>query len=234
MTSGQFVDRIKWDYLITEFIDGRPIRELRDSLSRNDLINIATDLGEIIRVLHETDLKGLEKLTRNETGTQLAQRRKVEVVSEIKAKGLLPANVLIDLKSFLETATIDLKDHEAVLVHGDLTEDHLFLGERDGRWTITGLLNFGDAHLCPREYEWPALWLDLLKHDIEALRAFFDSYDPTTIRDGDFTRRAFVWTLLHDFGTEMVEDVLKRHDASQLRSVDDLRELLWPSSMLEA
>ncbi len=232
VTSGRFVDRVEWDYLITEFVDGKPIRELRSSLGRKGLIDIAARLGEIIQELHDTDLTSLDRFElHNETGWQLAQRRKIEVVTEIRQKRLLPDDVLDSLESFLEAASIELGEQRAVLVHGDLTEDHLLLKRRDGRWAITGLLDFGDAHACPREYEWPALWLDLFRQETEALRAFFDSYDQTVLEDEDFTRRAFVWTLFHDFGTEMVEDALMRHDGPPVRSVHDLREVLWPSTI---
>lgn len=34
-----------------------------------------------------------------------------------------------------------------VLLHGDLTADHLLLVEREGRWTIGGVIDFGDAQI---------------------------------------------------------------------------------------
>ena len=232
VTSGRFVDRVEWDYLITEFVEGKPIRELRNSLGRKDIIDIAARLGEIVQALHDTDLTSLESLERHrETGMQLAQRRKTEVVTEIRQKGLLPDDVLDNLESFLEAASKEFGDRRAVVVHGDLTEDHLLLKRQDGRWAITGLLDFGDAHACPREYEWPALWLDLFRQDTEALRAFFDSYDRTVLEDEDFARRAFIWTLFHDFGTGMVEDALMRHKDPPVRSVHDLCEVLWPNNI---
>ena len=232
VSSGRFADRIEWDYLITEFLEGTPIRELRNSLGQKDLNDIATRLGEIVQALHDTDLTDLESVKRHdETGSQLAQHRKVEVVAEIRKKALLPDDVLDNLESFLETASIEFRDHPAVPVHGDLTEHHLLLKRHGDRWGITGLLDFGDAHACPREYEWPALWLNLLRRDTEALRAFFDSYNRTVLEDEDFTRRAFVWTLFHDFGTEMIEDALTRRDGPSVRSVQDLREVLWPNNI---
>ena len=232
VSSGRFADRIKWEYLITEFVEGKPIRELRDVLSQRDLIDIAASLGEIVKALHATDLTGLKNLREHhETGSQMAHRRKIEVVAQLREKCLLPDDVLDDLESFLEAASLELGDQQTVLVHGDLTEDHLLLKQHDGRWAITGLLDFGDAHACPREYEWPALWLDLFRRDPDALGAFFDSYDRTVLEDVDFPRRAFVWTIFHDFGTEMVEDALMRH-GGKVRSVRELREVLWPNSIL--
>ncbi len=233
VSSGQFVDRIEWDYLITEFAEGTPIRELRDCISQYDLIEIARHLGEIVRALHETDVSRLENLKQHETGLQLAHRRKSEIVKEMRDKKLLADNVVDEMESFVE-ASVGLGRDPFVLVHGDLTEDHLLLKRQAGKWAITALLDFGDARLCPREYDWPALWLDLLRRNTSTLRAFFEAYDRAVLEDEDFIRRAFVWTLFHDFGTGIVEDQLKRHDAEQVRSVDDLRELMWPSDIFAA
>ena len=231
VASGQFTDRVEWDYLITEFFEGRPVRELRNDLTHSDLIDVAGRLGRIVRALHDTDIATLEHLNNHETGPRLAARRKAEVVKELRDKRLLPNSVIDELASFLESTATEHGAHEAVLVHGDLTEDHLLLEQRSGQWAITGLIDLGDAHACPPEYEWQALWLSLLGRDVEALRAFFDSYDPTVFDDPDFTRRAFVWSLLHDFGTGIVEEAINRPDAHQVRSLDDLRRLLWPDDI---
>lgn len=233
VASGRFVDRIDWGYLITEFLEGEPVRELRGALSRDDLIAIAADLGRMVRVLHGTDLVSLPALAQlHETGPKLARRRKVEVVKELGERKLLSDRVLDDLAAFLEEAARKAVDDHAVLVHGDLTEDHVLLSKRDGGWEITGLLDLGDAHACPKEYEWPALWLGALGRDAAALRAFFESYDPTALEREDFLQRAFAWTLLHDFGAGMVEDVLKGYVGPPIDSVDRLREVMWPDSIL--
>ena len=168
----------------------------------------------------------------HETGPKLARRRKVEVVKELGERKLLSDRVLDDLAAFLEEAARKAVDDHAVLVHGDLTEDHVLLSKRDGGWEITGLLDLGDAHACPKEYEWPALWLGALGRDAAALRAFFESYDPTALEREDFLQRAFAWTLLHDFGAGMVEDVLKGYVGPPIDSVDRLREVMWPDSIL--
>ena len=54
VSSGTFEHRIGWDYLITEFVDGAPLREFRDSIGPSDLVRISSNLGEIVRALHDT------------------------------------------------------------------------------------------------------------------------------------------------------------------------------------
>ena len=234
VSSGRFEDRVEWDYLITEFIQGEPIRDLRNAIPPEHLIQVASRLGKIVRALHDTDVTALECVrTHHETGLELAHRRKGEIVRNIREKGLLPDRVIGELAAFLDASSPKRGGAEDVLVHGDLTEDHLYLKEEAGRWVITGLLDFGDAHLCPREYEWPALWLDLFQRDIPVFKAFLASYDSKVLEDSGFIERAFVWTLLHDFGTGIVEDQLNRHVGHRIRSLDDLRELLWPSGILD-
>ena len=233
VSSGRFADRIEWDYMITEFVEGEPLREVRKALTGDDLISVSTDLGNMVRALHRMDLADLHAVVDlHETGPKLAQRRKLEVVKELANKELLPGQVLDELTPFLEAAAAQVADDDAVLVHGDLTEDHVLLQKRDGGWEITGLLDLGDAHACPKEYEWPALWLGTLGRDPAALRAFFHTYSPAALEEAGFLERAFAWTLLHDFGTGMVEDVLKGYDGPRIDSVDQLRGLMWPDSIL--
>ena len=199
-----------------------PIRELRDAIGPEDLVGIAHDLGRIVRTLHGTEIGGDIPILQHETGLQPTNRRKTEIVNELRDKRLLPAEVLDELNSFLESAASDVEKQRSVLVHGDLTEDHLLLTEQGGRYAISAVIDFGDAHDCPSEYEWPDLWLDLLARNAGASRAFFGSYDPSVLEDEDFTSRAFLWTLFHDFGTEMVEDTLKRQEGLEVRSLADL------------
>ena len=232
VASGTFEDRIGWDYLITEFVEGTPIRDLRDAIGPEELAGIATDLGRIVRALHGTEVGSENPILRHETGIQLANRRKTEVVTELRAKRLLSATVLDELASFAKAAASQVDSQRPVLVQGDLTEDHLLLAETGGRYAICGLIDFGDAHWCPPEYEWPALYFDLLARDAQALRAFFLSYDPRVLEDQDFTVRAFIWTLFHDFGTQMVENALKHQKGHEIGSLAELRELLWPNRTL--
>ena len=232
---GTFEDRTGWDYLITEFVDGTPLRELRDSIGPTNLVRISSELGEIVRAFHDTDLEGLGMVEeRGESTSELVLRKQTELVKDIRDRSLLPDDVIDELTSFLVSTAAEAKKQRPLLVHGDLTEDHLLLRDRGGCPEIAVLIDFGDAHLHPPEYEWPPLWLDLLQRDRGALRAFFDTYDPALLEDDDFTKRAFVWTLFHDFGTGMVEDAVKRNGGARVGSVDDLRQLLWPRELFTA
>ncbi len=120
-------------------------------------------------------------------------------------------------------------DHDShlSLVHGDLTEDHWLLLNKMGRWSISALIDFADAIICPATYEWPALWVGALGRDHDSLHAFMNSYDPNINIDGDFYRHAMAYTFLHEFGVDILEYILPRSSTNDIASIDSLIQLFW-------
>ena len=117
-----------------------------------------------------------------------------------------------------------------VVVHGDLNAEHLMLEQRNGRWTISALIDFGDARIGVPDYEWMPLWLGLCNRDATVMRAIVQAYDPALLDDGRLGRRIAAWTLLHDFGTDAIAELFDNSSATRpARSLAALRHLAWPS-----
>lgn len=89
------------------------------------------------------------------------------------------------------------------------------------------MIDFADARVAPREYEWPALWFSALDCDLSSLGAFMAAYDPTERLNADFRRLAMAYTLLHEFGPEIIAEVLSARQAAALDSMRDLQSALW-------
>ena len=71
------------------------------------------------------------------------------------------------------------------------------------------------------------LWLGLFDRDVEAMRAFLGGYDRSLLTDDELPQRIMAWTLLHDFGTKAVIDLLeKTHTPTPVKTVDELRKVL--------
>ena len=117
-----------------------------------------------------------------------------------------------------------------VVVHGDLNAEHLMLEQRNGRWTISALIDFGDARIGVPDYEWMPLWLGLCNRDATVMRAIVQAYDPALLDDGRLGRRIAAWTLLHDFGTDAIAELFDNTGATRpAPSLPALRQLAWPS-----
>ena len=117
-----------------------------------------------------------------------------------------------------------------VIVHGDLNAEHLLLDERGGRWTMSGLIDFGDARIGVPDYEWMPLWLGLCNRDPGMMRAILQAYDPALLQDARIGRRIAAWTLLHDFGTDAISELFENTGTIRpARSLQVLRSLVWPA-----
>ena len=94
---------------------------------------------------------------------------------------------------------------------------------------MASIIDFGDAKVGLRDYEWMPLWFGLFDKDIGAMHEFLKAYDPVLMTDDELPRRMVAWTLLHDFGTNAVTEQIEKTNApTPVGSIDVLQELLWP------
>jgi len=110
--------------------------------------------------------------------------------------------------------TLFQRDDRPCYLHGDLNEDHLLIVPEEASqdpatpaWKPLKVIDFGDALIGDRHYDFVAIHISLFRCNKELLRAFLDAYTET---DGDKTspilwpqkpdRFAYVcmnYTLLH-------------------------------------
>ena len=94
-------------------------------------------------------------------------------------------------------------------------------------------VDFGDARVGAKEYEWPPLWIDSLHRDIEAMRIFLSAYAPSMVIDQEFLQWCLTWTLLHDFGSDIIATALgQANSPPAFSSLEEFQEFLWPSSLI--
>ncbi|MBN1580505.1 MAG: aminoglycoside phosphotransferase family protein [Anaerolineae bacterium] len=231
VAQGILEDAIRWPYIVMDFKPGQPIREVRDRIAPDNLIEIAATLGDMIRKIHDiplTQLDGLGDLI--EDWETFARDRKARCVEDLCANNLLPPSVIDAIPAFL-AAHAETTSQPLRLVNGDLTEDHILLEQRHGSWCISGLIDFGDAMIAPREYEWIALWFSALDCQGDEFRACMQSYGTDIALDGPFFDAAMAFTLLHEFAAGIIDWTLKRWEYPPVQSFRALQDLLWRSRL---
>ncbi|MGC9393426.1 MAG: phosphotransferase family protein [Anaerolineae bacterium] len=228
IAQGVLEDQIPWPYIIIDFKPGVPIREVRDRIPPRNLLRIAAELGEIVRELHRVPVASLRSLAHTQASwQQFVRQRQVEVADAALWDGILPEPVVAQIPEFLVSALAGTEAGPLALLNGDLTEDHVLLKQRDGKWHISGLIDFGDALVGLRDYEWIALWFGALDRDYEELAAFLAAYDPHLKLDDAFFTRAMAFTFLHEFGPDILALTLKAMGQPQIESIQELQALLW-------
>jgi hygromycin-B 7''-O-kinase len=191
-------------------------------------LRIAAHLGEMVQHLHRAPIAQLTSLDHTQAGwREFVQRRAAESAEAAQWEGILPAPVVAEIPGFLASVLDGGENAPLVLMNGDLTEDHILLRQDNGKWRISGLIDFGDALVGQREYEWIALWFSGLDRDYECLMAFMDSYDPHIKLDDNFFTRAMAFTFLHEFATDIMALTVKALGHPQITSLQELQALLW-------
>ena len=227
--AGLFHDRRDWSYLAMEFCTGRPLDQLQPELARAALLEVAAQAGRMVGRLHAIDPRPLAAIDKGESWDALIQRRRREVLPALVDRRLIAPRVARELEAVLDEALAAARSVPRVVVHGDLNAEHLLLEEREGRWIVSALIDFGDARIGVRDYEWMPLWLGLCNRDSAVLRAFLQAYDPTLLADDRLGRRIAAWTLLHDYGTDALAELFENTGTARpAPSLETLQALVWP------
>lgn len=201
-----------WCYLVTSRMSG--VAWEYAELSFDQKLSIATDLGRQIRRVHALRPSGIAT-------------HEYSAAPDVKAaaeRSSLPTHLVTQIDDYLA----GLGPFDRVFVHGDLMFRHVFVD--NGR--LTGIIDWGDAMVTDRHYEFAKMHLDLFNCNKVLLRAFLAASDWPMARD--FSTKAMGFALYrqaHGLAQHhtmdvfyMLPDLLPLH---QIRTLDELASELF-------
>lgn len=231
---GVWRDRIDWPYIVMEYVPGQPIGQVRAEIAPDNRVEIAAQLGGIVRELHDVPLDWVRALdTTREGWERFVLARKARIARELAEQTTLSPPVIGACVALLDSWWERGLGGPLALLNGDVTADHVLVARRDGKWHISGLIDFADALVGPVEYEWVALWFDALNCEPDSMRAFTARYAPQRPLDTRFIERMMAFTLLHEFGAGIIRTTLERLNHPPIRSHQELARLLWGNLLQE-
>jgi hygromycin-B 7''-O-kinase len=150
-----------WRYLVSTHVPGVQMQELLPSLGEADFEPIAAELGQFMRAFHSVAVPGFERPFgpwARYLDNQLTRARPLHLF-----RGVDPARVE-QIMALLAKREPELRAlGPPVLIHADLTAEHIMLVEQAGRWRLSGVLDLADAMLAPAG-------LDLVSPFVELFR----------------------------------------------------------------
>ena len=114
-----------------------------------------------------------------------------------------------------------------MLLNGDVTEDHALLCCDDGRWRISGYIDFDDALAGHAEYEFTTVHLAVFGCDAELTRAFLQAYGWDGWQQERFRRRMMAYCLLHPW-FDFSAWIDRLGGPERVASLEQLEAALWP------
>lgn len=157
-----------WPYMIITRIPGTAWQYA--GLNPMQKAVVAADLGRQLQRIHSLHAPGIA--THEDWLT-------VDV-TRAAAQSSLPPHLTAQVKDYLSR----LGPSDPVLVHGDIMFRHVFVN--NGR--LSGIIDWGDAILTDRHYEFAKMHLDLFNGDKTVLRAFLNASNWPV--DKDFAQKA--------------------------------------------
>lgn len=206
--SGQLFDDEagwSWPYLVTGRLGGIAIRDA--ALAGDAASEIATQLGGLVARLHAVPAPEAVR-----DPHFLAELRAC-APARLERSGL-PDHLVQQVPEFLADAS-----DEAVLVHADITADHVFVD--GGR--LVGVIDWGDAMVADPWYELVAIRFDSLRGERGLFTDFLDGYGWR--RGPDFSRRAMQGAL--EFQFSAISAISGMVDLAEVGSLDELAHLLF-------
>lgn len=147
-------------------------------MSQADLHDLAAQLGTLVRQLHCLELNDAVIHTRSwQPYSKMTARWHATCIEHHQRESDLPDHLMEQLPDYLMQTSELVPPHTMpVLLHADITSDHLLMLRDRDSWRINALIDWGDALVGDPAYELLALHLDTFCCNKELLRIFMDSY----------------------------------------------------------
>ena len=171
-------DDWRWEYIVSTQLPGESHGTVRERLSAENRHEVARFIADVTTSIHRLIPAPDADLALDWTRWDAFIARQMRSCSERhRAWGTLPEHLIQQIGPYLAQAHgLLVHPDPPVVMHCDLTADHI-LGEWRGEtWTPTGIIDFGDAKVGDRLYELVALHIECFDGDKDLLRVFLDRY----------------------------------------------------------
>ncbi|BET65666.1 hypothetical protein ASA1KI_05840 [Opitutales bacterium ASA1] len=220
-----------WHYLVSSRLPGRPLHEVWPTLACSDRLVLAEEFGELLRTLHEIPppTADVPDLPRWDVFV-------VRAVHEWPTRwGLerVPAALRADGPRFLEASGLESSAPPSAnlrLLHGDLAPENVLVHENAGRWRFSGMIDFGNAMIGDRRFDYTAPTVLLAPGDPTIVRAFLRGAGVADGRIDPALRRALMaCTLVHPMA-DLHDCLALLPDTLACPTWDAVAERFWPDA----
>lgn len=232
VVEGTLHDDVDWRYFVMDHVPGKRLADVWTDVPRKDQVDISEHLGRMVRVLHGVPLDGFQTLLARmsdsvEAWGDFVHGRSMACLDDFQRRGGMPAHLLSQVPDYLAAAApLFPVDFTPVLMHGDVTEDHVLLSQIEGHWRITGFIDYGDALVGHSEYEFTCVHLGPFARDGQLTRLFLAAYGWDCWDAERFGRRMMAYCVIHPWFRfdDYIEEL---GGVEAVRSLQQLAQGLW-------
>ena len=215
-----------WSYLVMTQLAGVPAGEAWPEIDARGRIDIVSQLGVALRNLHG-HAAPLHQPALNRDWNQFIARQAEMCVERQRACGASP-EWLKRLPAYVgEKLELLPAEPRSAFLHGDIHAGNLLLGRVNGRWTITGLFDFGDSLCGLHEYDFVAPGVLMMQGARELQRAFLLAYGYQESQiDMNLRARLMLLTVLYEC-SDLRKYAMRLRPEAVHYTLDELEAAIW-------
>jgi hygromycin-B 7''-O-kinase len=137
-----------WPYLLMSQLHGTPLTDLWPTLTEPQRCHVLQEVGALAAQVHALPLGNMARLAK--PWPAFVQQQRSAVVARQQRTGL-PAHLLAQVPAFVQGALPTSPD---VMLTGEYTPMNLLVTRGETGWRLSGMYDFGDGMVGPREYDW--------------------------------------------------------------------------------
>lgn len=212
-----------WPYIIMTLLPGVALESVWRDLSHGEKKSILEWIGRSMAEVHSVPVRELQDL--DPPWPEFIDRQRKGFLDRHK-RHRMPEWFLSETPLFIRDLESFFRDSfEPVILTGEYTPFNLLAERVAGSWRISGMIDFGDAMIGRREYDFLGPSLFLAEGNPELVRSLFQGYGlPLT---PELAQRLMGLQILHRYS--YFEGQLRIPDwKARVRSLSELQKLIWP------
>jgi hygromycin-B 7''-O-kinase len=187
-----------WGYIIQTEMPGAAVADVRGSIAADAWSAAAASMGRALRRLHRVEPTPEEVADAGDRFEDFLRHRLAVAPGELASGAVLPQPLLDELPEWLPDLDELMSLGRAVVpLHTDLHDEHVLGRVIDGRFYVTGIIDFDGFRLGHPMYELGPIWGFLLQGRADLLRTFLAEAGLPGLDQVGFARIALAWCLLH-------------------------------------
>jgi hygromycin-B 7''-O-kinase len=213
-----------WSYVILSKLPGVTLESVWPGLSIGEKTSLMAEIGTMMAQVHSVPIAELHDLE-PEWGSFL--RGQVEKCHARHRRLGMPDWFLEGVDAFLHEKMHLIPDEPPVILTGEYTPFNLLVNPIGDQWRITGMIDFGDAMIGLREYDFLGPCLFLGEGRFELLDSLFNAYGYANPRKDEALReRLTVLAILHRYSNLTFQIRIENWE-SRVKSLEELVNLVF-------
>jgi hygromycin-B 7''-O-kinase len=208
-----------WNYLIMSELKGTLLIDLWDELTTKERAACSVALGKVIEEFHQVPTEHFSKI--NVNWREFIHR---QYQNRLDNHADLPPYLLQTLESYVDESYIDYNP-DLKLLTGEYTPFNLLFNKVDGKWTLTGVIDFADCFLGDGDYDLLGPILFLFNGNKEMTTAFLKSYGYDELNES-LRKKLMIYSILHRY-SDINFYISKNEQAGKSEDFEELSTFLF-------